>query len=90
MFVVGDIPLMDLARSASLRSGWDELMAKLKVSPADTAPVFDLLVAAYSAPDRHYHTLEHIKEYGTLKAMGAKTAGVGSTLPAGSIAWTAP
>jgi predicted metal-dependent HD superfamily phosphohydrolase len=46
----------------SLRDDWTRLLAGYGVAPADAYPVFDLLAAAYSAPDRHYHNLEHLAE----------------------------
>ena len=48
--------------SIVMRQAWSRLLEKYRASPADGAPVFDLLVAAYSAPDRHYHNLEHLDE----------------------------
>jgi predicted metal-dependent HD superfamily phosphohydrolase len=38
------------------------MLDRFGVSPADAYPPFDQLVAAYSAPDRHYHNLEHLTE----------------------------
>jgi predicted metal-dependent HD superfamily phosphohydrolase len=49
-------------RLDSLRQGWVDLLERYRVSPADVGPPFELLVAAYSAPDRHYHNLEHLDE----------------------------
>ena len=49
-------------RLEALQQGWVRLVATYGVNPADAYPVFDVLVAAYSAPDRHYHNLEHINE----------------------------
>jgi predicted metal-dependent HD superfamily phosphohydrolase len=49
-------------RLAALQQGWATLLQRYRVAPADAYPVFDLLVAAYSAPDRHYHNLEHLAE----------------------------
>lgn len=49
-------------RSPSLRQDWVRLLGRYGVAPADAGPVFDALAAAYSAPDRHYHTLEHLAE----------------------------
>jgi predicted metal-dependent HD superfamily phosphohydrolase len=45
-----------------LRHGWARLLDRYKVAAAAAAPVLDVLVAAYSAPDRHYHNLEHLDE----------------------------
>ena len=49
-------------RLAALQQGWAKLLDRYRVAAADAYPVFDVLVAAYSAPDRHYHTLEHLAE----------------------------
>jgi predicted metal-dependent HD superfamily phosphohydrolase len=45
-----------------LRQSWTRLLDRYKVASSDATPVFDLLVAAYSAPDRHYHNLDHLAE----------------------------
>ncbi|MDB5310990.1 MAG: hypothetical protein JWO38_5192 [Gemmataceae bacterium] len=49
-------------RLEPMQQSWVRLLERYKVAPADAYPVFDLLVAAYSAPDRFYHTLEHLGE----------------------------
>ena len=49
-------------RLAPMQQSWARLLDRFKVAPADAYPVFDLLVAAYSAPDRYYHNLEHLNE----------------------------
>lgn len=49
-------------RLESLQQSWVRLMAAYQVAPSEAYPPFDLLVAAHSAPDRHYHTLEHLAE----------------------------
>jgi predicted metal-dependent HD superfamily phosphohydrolase len=49
-------------RLDALQQGWVRLVAAYGVNPADAFPVFDVIAAAYSAPDRHYHTLEHVHE----------------------------
>ncbi|HJZ93923.1 MAG TPA: hypothetical protein VKE40_23820 [Gemmataceae bacterium] len=49
-------------RLAAMQAGWVRLLARFSVAPADAYPVFDWLVAAYSEPQRHYHTLEHLSE----------------------------
>jgi predicted metal-dependent HD superfamily phosphohydrolase len=51
-----------------LQRQWAILLGSFGVSPAEAYPVFDELVAAYSEPHRHYHTLEHIAEM--LKVVG--------------------
>jgi predicted metal-dependent HD superfamily phosphohydrolase len=45
-----------------LRRGWAKLLERYGVAPADADPVFDVLVAAYTAPDRHYHNLDHVAD----------------------------
>jgi predicted metal-dependent HD superfamily phosphohydrolase len=45
-----------------LRRQWVWLLEAYSVTPADAYPTIDRLVAAYSEPHRHYHTLEHIAE----------------------------
>lgn len=45
-----------------LQRGWAKLLERYGVAPADAYPVFDVLVAAYSAPDRHHHDLEHVAD----------------------------
>jgi predicted metal-dependent HD superfamily phosphohydrolase len=49
-------------RLAALQQGWAKLLDRYRVPAADAYPVFDVLVAAYSAADRHYHNLEHVAE----------------------------
>ena len=41
---------------------WANLLGSFGVALADAYPVFDQLVAAYTEPHRHYHTLEHLGE----------------------------
>lgn len=41
---------------------WANLLGSFGVSPSAAYPVFDRLVAAYTEPHRHYHTLEHLGE----------------------------
>ena len=50
----------DIVR-AHVRDGV-ELCEQYGVPPADAYPAFDVLVAAYTAPERHYHNLEHLGE----------------------------
>ncbi|MBX9625452.1 MAG: hypothetical protein K2X82_16720 [Gemmataceae bacterium] len=45
-----------------LHRGWATLLERYGVAPADAEPVFDLLAAAYSAPDRYYHNLDHVAD----------------------------
>lgn len=49
-------------RLDALQHGFARLFGGYGVNPANTYPVFDVLAAAYSAPERHYHTLEHLHE----------------------------
>lgn len=49
-------------RLESLQQGWTRLLGTHGVAAAAGFPVFDLLVAAYSSPERHYHNLEHLNE----------------------------
>ena len=49
-------------RLESMQKGWVRVLEKYRVAPADAYPVFDVLVAAYTSPDRHYHNLEHLAE----------------------------
>jgi predicted metal-dependent HD superfamily phosphohydrolase len=49
-------------RLDALKQNWRKLLARYAVAPAAAAPPFDLLVAAYTSADRHYHTLEHLDE----------------------------
>jgi predicted metal-dependent HD superfamily phosphohydrolase len=43
-----------------LQRRWDDLLARLRVPAPAGAEWFTRLTAAYSAPDRFYHTLEHL------------------------------
>lgn len=49
-------------RLESMQKGWVRALEKYRVAPADAYPPFDVLVAAYTAPERHYHNLEHLAE----------------------------
>ncbi|MFO0798180.1 MAG: hypothetical protein U0804_11950 [Gemmataceae bacterium] len=49
-------------RHAAMQQAWARLLGGYRVTPAAAYPVFDLLVTAYTAPDRHYHNLEHLAE----------------------------
>jgi predicted metal-dependent HD superfamily phosphohydrolase len=49
-------------RHEAMQQSWEKLLARYDVTPAAASPLFDLLVAAYSAPERHYHNLEHLDE----------------------------
>ena len=49
-------------RLESMQKAWVRVLEKFGVAPLDVYPAFDALVAAYSAPERHYHNLEHLAE----------------------------
>lgn len=49
-------------RLEAMQKSWVQLLERYRVAPADAYPVFDALVAAHSAPERHYHNLEHLSE----------------------------
>jgi predicted metal-dependent HD superfamily phosphohydrolase len=49
-------------RLGSMRKTWEAALHKYGVAPADADPAFDVLVVGYSAPERHYHNLEHLAE----------------------------
>jgi predicted metal-dependent HD superfamily phosphohydrolase len=49
-------------RLESMQKAWLRVLEKYRVAPADAYPSFDALVAAYIAPERHYHNLEHLSE----------------------------
>ena len=49
-------------RLATMQTDWARLLAGYGVAPDDAYPLFDRLVTAYTAPDRHYHNLEHLGE----------------------------
>jgi predicted metal-dependent HD superfamily phosphohydrolase len=49
-------------RLDAMQRSWVGALDGFGVAPADAYPPFDVLVAAYSAPERHYHNLEHLAE----------------------------
>ncbi|QJX00958.1 HD domain-containing protein [Frigoriglobus tundricola] len=49
-------------RLESMQKAWLHVLEAYRVAPADAFPVFDVLVAAYTARERHYHNLEHLGE----------------------------
>ncbi len=49
-------------RLESMQKGWVRTLERYRVGPADAYPAFDVLVAAYTSPERFYHNLEHIGE----------------------------
>jgi predicted metal-dependent HD superfamily phosphohydrolase len=44
-----------------LQSAWERLFGVFDIKPASSQPLFTDIVAAYSAGERHYHTLEHVQ-----------------------------
>lgn len=49
-------------RVDSMQNSWVKLLERYRVTAAEAYPVFDVLVAAYSAKERYYHNLEHLTE----------------------------
>ena len=49
-------------RLGPLRRGWATLLVRYGVAEIDADPVFGVLAAAYTAPDRHYHNLDHVAD----------------------------
>lgn len=49
-------------RLAALQADWIRVLGCYGVSPARACPPLDVLIAAYSAPERHYHNLEHLAD----------------------------
>lgn len=49
-------------RLESMQNAWMKLLEKYGVPASSAYPVLDVLIAAYSAPERHYHNLEHLHE----------------------------
>ncbi len=49
-------------RLESMQKSWVRTLERYRVDPADAYPAFDVLVAAYTAPERFYHNLEHLGE----------------------------
>ena len=49
-------------RLESMQRGWLRALEAYRVAPAGAGPAFNVLAAAYSAPERHYHNLEHVAE----------------------------
>jgi predicted metal-dependent HD superfamily phosphohydrolase len=47
---------------ASLQNIWMGIFEDMQVAPANARGAFDRLITAYSRPERHYHTLEHLEE----------------------------
>jgi len=45
-----------------MKRGGVRLLEQFRVAPEDAMPVLDVLVAAYRAPDRRYHNLQHLDE----------------------------
>lgn len=53
---------MTSERAASMQPEWIRLLGGYGVRPDAASQPFEILVAAYSAPHRHYHTLDHLAE----------------------------
>jgi predicted metal-dependent HD superfamily phosphohydrolase len=49
-------------RVESMQQAWIKLLERYGVKAEHAYPVFDVLISAYSAPERHYHNLEHLSE----------------------------
>lgn len=49
-------------RREAMQKAWVRVLETYRVAPVDAYPVFDALAAAYSAPERFYHNLEHLAE----------------------------
>lgn len=49
-------------RLESMQKSWVRTLERYRVAPVDAYPAFDVLVAAYSGPERFYHNLEHLTE----------------------------
>lgn len=57
-----------------LQTQWIRLVEPLGIALAPAYELFDRIVAAYSEPHRHYHTLEHIAEMLKISGRLAKHA----------------
>ncbi len=66
-------------RLTAMQGQWVRLLGEFGVPVADAYAPFDRLVAAYSGPHRHYHTLEHLGEM--FRVVGRLT-GVIADMPA--------
>jgi len=49
-------------RLESMQTAWTKLLERYGVAAANAYPVFDVLIAAYTAEERYYHNLEHLNE----------------------------
>lgn len=67
----------------AMQKQWVSLLRPYGVEPAEAYPSFDRLVAAYSEPHRHYHTLEHVAE--VLRVVG-RLATLVTNMPAVQLA----
>ena len=66
-------------RLSAMQGQWVRLLGGFGVPVAEAYVPFDRLVAAYSEPHRHYHTLEHL---GELFRVVGRLAGVITDMPA--------
>jgi predicted metal-dependent HD superfamily phosphohydrolase len=49
-------------RVDSMQQAWIKLLERYRVKAEHAYPVFDVLISAYTAPERHYHNLEHLSD----------------------------
>ena len=49
-------------RVEAMQQAWTKLLERYRVTAEHAYPVFDVIVAAYTSPERHYHNLEHLSE----------------------------
>jgi predicted metal-dependent HD superfamily phosphohydrolase len=49
-------------RLESMQIAWIKLLERYRVAAVNAYPVVDVLIAAYCAPERYYHNLEHLNE----------------------------
>jgi predicted metal-dependent HD superfamily phosphohydrolase len=49
-------------RVESMQQAWIKLLERNGVKAEHAYPVFDVLISAYTAPERHYHNLEHLSD----------------------------
>jgi len=53
---------MSPAEADELKQAGVRLLERFRVATADATPILDLLAAAHSSPERHYHNLDHLDE----------------------------
>jgi predicted metal-dependent HD superfamily phosphohydrolase len=79
------IPMVSPERLESMRADWVKLLGRYGVAPADAQAPFDVLAAAYSAPERHYHNLDHLIE---MFRVAGRLASIIDDVPAAAVART--